>query len=370
MDTSKPALPAVKVESDELVLVGQADQSATALLSDLEKIFIFVARKLPEDLVQTLSKVMMSELVPRLIKDWLNPAVPSSLKNMESYQAVIEAAASFCSVLEDNGYAGFDELCDWVTRAPDNWLERCRETVLNAVRAKLEGGFGQPKEVEKIEKHMVSLSEGRELATKGAGAAADTSDGGADWADAWGDDEEQDRGGPDPDTVTTVPRDTLEDAPAAENDGADSWKWDEDDTFQEPVEEAVTADPDEDEELPEAWNWGEEDDGKPDATSSATMRTDVSRVKQQAPTKSERTEEKRELVLKETYRVSSMPETVLELIVAIVEDGAILTKEGDEHKLVAAAAPGLFGLPTLVLALFRAISPYYYSLEVGGNMYV
>jgi centromere/kinetochore protein ZW10 len=63
-----------------------------------------------------------------------------------------------------------------------------------------------------------------------------------------------------------------------------------------------------------------------------------------------------------------MPEPVLELIYAILEDGAALTRDDVEYAPVAATAPGLFGLPTFALALFRAISPYYYSLSEGGNM--
>lgn len=37
---------------------------------------------------------------------------------------------------------------------------------------------------------------------------------------------------------------------------------------------------------------------------------------------------------------------------------------------VSAAAVGLFGLPTLVLAMYRASAPVYYSLAPGGNMLV
>lgn len=35
---------------------------------------------------------------------------------------------------------------------------------------------------------------------------------------------------------------------------------------------------------------------------------------------------------------------------------------------MAAAAAGLFSLPTLVLAMFRAVSPHFYALNAGGNM--
>jgi centromere/kinetochore protein ZW10 len=40
----------------------------------------------------------------------------------------------------------------------------------------------------------------------------------------------------------------------------------------------------------------------------------------------------------------------------------------NEKNPVAAAAAGLFALPTLILAMYRAVSPYYYTLSTGGNM--
>lgn len=39
-----------------------------------------------------------------------------------------------------------------------------------------------------------------------------------------------------------------------------------------------------------------------------------------------------------------------------------------EHIPVTTAAPGLFALPALVLALYRAISPCYYANDPSGNM--
>lgn len=74
--------------------------------------------------------------------------------------------------------------------------------------------------------------------------------------------------------------------------------------------------------------------------------------------------------MKETYSISSMPQPVLDLIIAIVEDGAALTNDSYAGSPVAAQAAGLFSLPTLALAIFRAISPHYYAPGVGGNMYL
>lgn len=40
------------------------------------------------------------------------------------------------------------------------------------------------------------------------------------------------------------------------------------------------------------------------------------------------------------------------------------------HIPVSPAAPGLFSLPTLILAMYRSVSPLYYIDEPGGNMYL
>ena len=37
---------------------------------------------------------------------------------------------------------------------------------------------------------------------------------------------------------------------------------------------------------------------------------------------------------------------------------------------MAPAAPGLFALPTLILALYRAVGPFYYSHNACGNMFL
>ena len=37
---------------------------------------------------------------------------------------------------------------------------------------------------------------------------------------------------------------------------------------------------------------------------------------------------------------------------------------------VAAAAPGLFSLPTLILAMYRAVGPSYYTTNPSGNIFL
>ncbi|PHH91097.1 hypothetical protein CDD83_1669 [Cordyceps sp. RAO-2017] len=372
MDKSASAVPAIRAGADGFELDGEAEPSVDALVSDLEEVFAFLARKLPPDLLQSLSGVMTDEFVPKLIQQWLDPAVPTSLTDMTGFQDMVRRTNEFCAHLKDNGYAGFDELGAWASKAPMTWIGKRRETALDSVRKRLWGGVGESKAVEKVERQMVSLSEGRELATAGAGAAADRDDWGDDWGDAWDDDEggegEQDAKDSKPPPEAPSTDADAKEAPSmdadAEDDGAGAWGWGEEETAEKPaaVGEAETPATEEDEDdSAEAWGWGEED---------ATIEPDAGEKKAAGAAEPERGQRTRELVLRETYHISSMPEPVLELIFGILEDGATLSKGKEEFELVASTAPGLFGLPTLVLALFRAISPHYYALNDGGNMFL
>ncbi|PFH57563.1 hypothetical protein XA68_14869 [Ophiocordyceps unilateralis] len=356
MDQSTSSLPAIETGADELRLGHQAPDSVDALVSDMQKVFTFLANKLPSDLLRSLSGIMMAEFVSKIIQQWLNPAVPSSLAGLSDFEDMVRLVDGFCKFLTGMGYTGFEELSDWATTAPTIWLDKCRETALNAVRTKLTQGIGASKMVEKVERQMVSLTEGKELATSGAGAAADKNDWGEDWDNAWDEDADE---GPGAQKSSPQPADATSGS-KVEDDGADAWGWDEELTAETPAVD-IEATPQADDDSAEAWGWGDEDAGvKPTA---AEERVEAA----SAPGRERKT---RELVLRETYHISSMPEPVLELISAILEDGATVTKQGGEHELVASTAPGLFSLPMLVLALFRAIAPHYYSLDAGGNMFL
>lgn len=348
MDLSQPNLPAVSVENDALRTAGTADRTIESLFKDLEQIFRFLLEKLPADLVESISSAMMPGVTTRITNVWLDSAVPATLEEMEEFQGVITVAREFCETLKSLHLTGFAELREWVDSAPRVWLGKCRESALDSVRSKLAGGLGQPKQVEKVEKQMVSRTEGKDLASNAA--IADVDDHG--WDEAWPD-EEEDVGQSKP---PEQPIDASRSA-AGEDDGTDAWGWnDEDDNADKPQE--VTDEKKDDEDDPTAWGWGDDAaDEKP--TEAPPAPTSTAAADQQ---------QTRELTLKETYYISSMPEPVLALISAIVEDGAALTQQAYEDSPVAAAAAGLFTLPTLALAMFRAVSPHYYASDMGGSM--
>ncbi|ORY72061.1 uncharacterized protein BCR38DRAFT_418765 [Pseudomassariella vexata] len=336
-------LPAIKTENHTLSIAGQADRSLPSLFSDLEQVMGYFSKRLPEELVRSLSNVMMPDLVPRIINLWLDPVIPVSLKDMEEFQEVISVVKTFCNALRKLDYSGFDELQDWVDGAPRVWLAKYRETALDSIRSQLAQGLGGAKQVERVETQQVSRSEGKELVSNGAALAGDDDD----WGTAWGNDEQ-----PDEDPSGSPARGNTEE------DGADAWGWGEEDVMEEnPKEstEALMIEPAEDDDAAAAWGWGDDDvtdDVHPEATSAK-------------PTTSSHKPQTREMTLKETYNISSMPDPVLKRVSAILEDGASLV--GSERHPVAAAAAGLFSLPTLILAMFRAVSPYYYALDPGGS---
>nr|XP_036579173.1 centromere kinetochore protein [Colletotrichum truncatum]KAF6786659.1 centromere kinetochore protein [Colletotrichum truncatum] len=362
MDVEADSLPSIRTSENVAELHGEAGRSVDELFTDLQKLIEFLAQRLTHDLLMFFSPIMMSDLVPKLIGGWLDGAVPSNLKDIDRFQTIIQSARGFCDVLETNGFTGFTELKEWVGSAPSIWLAKCRETALDSVRNQLSNGLGASKQVEKVEKQMVSRSEGKELTANNAAAGTATDD---DWGAAWGVEDEDESAGP----KDTTPQSQEED------EGVDAWGWDDDDQdaerqVKEPKQsqEAEPKAADEDD-AADAWGWGDEETTEQAQEPEPKPQPQKLLAKKgKAATSAQ--DESREMVLKETYHISSMPEPVLELILAILEDGAALTLPEYESSPVAAAAPGLFSLPTFALAMFRAVSPHYYALDIGGNMFL
>ncbi|KAL1840372.1 hypothetical protein VTJ49DRAFT_545 [Mycothermus thermophilus] len=366
MDITKDKPPGIRIEDNTLELNGSTGKSIHALFADLEQVFSFLVQRLPRDLVETISSTLLPDTTHKITTVWLDAAVPSSLQELDQFQEVADAARDFCGRLKALGFSNLDGLQEWTDNVPKVWLSKCREAALDSVRTKLSEGLGTCKRVEKVEKQMVSKAEGQQLVST---VAADSIDDHG-W-DAWNDEEETAPEEPAP--GETASKGAVQ-QPEEEDDGADAWGWGEDggaeeesaDTNKDAKEEAKgeakeEKPPDDEEDPAAAWGWGD-DDATGEETTEKPQTASVA-----VPTQEPQT---RELVLKETYSISSLPQPILDLIVAVVEDGAALTKPHYAESPIASQAAGLFGLPTLALAMFRAIAPHYYSPGIGGNMYL
>lgn len=142
---------------------------------------------------------------------------------------------------------------------------------------------------------MVTREEGKELAANGATGDEQ------EWDAAWDDGE------------------------AKEDDGADAWGWgdDEDQTGANEQAPSAQASNEVGDDAVDAWGWGEETgvESTEDTAEPETQKAAARKPKREEP-------DTREITVKETYSISSMPEPVLSLISGILEDGAALTREG------------------------------------------
>ncbi|KJR83781.1 centromere/kinetochore protein ZW10 [Sporothrix schenckii 1099-18] len=405
----RPSRPRIYVDGAELGIREHSPSEneagrdgVAALFEDLDTMFSFFADKLPADLVQSISSVMMPELVARVIDVWLASSVPTSLDQMAAFEGTLQAAQGFCARLTDLHYTGFGRLQEWIESAPRVWLAKRKEAALNTVRNNVAKGLGKPLQVERIEKQMVSRSEGKELAAAPA-AATGTTEQATDWDTAWSDEEDEEQEQDSRPAASTKASTSKSTATAKDDgdDGADAWAaWGDDDDAaaeleEEAAEEEAVPEPSEpkaagkespednndDDDAADAWGWGDDDGGEDNDEPAEAKPPSPKKAKKEAPSTSTTKAPPaapnephdtaiREMVMKEKYHISSMPGPVLDLITSILEDGVALTSGAYEGSSVSAAGAGLFSLPALALAMFRAVSPHSYAHDVGGSMYL
>ena len=273
---------------------------------------------------------MMPTLSNRLVFDWLATAVPDSLDDMLEYQKTLALVQAFAERLDGLKWPGSEVLYDWVINAAKIWLTKKRESILDWTRNQLSLGLGIPVLVERVEKRMVDRDEGRELASATAGTGVTQ-----DWDAAW--DSE-----PDQEQATNGTNSTVAEPPSRG----------------EPQSDAPAEPPADDDELVEdAWGWGEDDETENEPPGDV-------------PTAPALPQPTREIKLSEKYWISSIPQALFGIIQSLYTDAANLSQNEHRHVPITSAAAGLFGLPTLVLAMYRAVSTSYYCLHPGGNMYL
>ncbi|KAK0109492.1 hypothetical protein ONS95_002182 [Cadophora gregata] len=341
-------IPTIQVKENSLFLgKDHADRTIKSLFLDLEKVIHFLIENIPAEIIQPLANKMMPVLSTRILEVWLDTAVPASLNDMVDYQKALALVADLAAKLDALKWPGADSFYDWVSNAPKIWLGKRRETTLDWTRNQLSLGIGSPQIAERIETRMVDRDEGNHIAATGTTTTHD-------WDDAWSDD-----GEPTPDT-------SSKDESNGETRNRGSLDEERRATEVFSPNPTPSTDADQIDDAADAWGWGDDDDAN-DA--------DVAAESPPVPVSTEKpidhvTPSTREMTLSEKYWTSSLPRAVYNTVQQVYADGAHLLQPENEHIPVTPAAPSLFGLPTLILAMYRAISPYYYSLEPGGNMYL
>ncbi|KAI5358699.1 putative RZZ complex, subunit Zw10 protein [Septoria linicola] len=353
---------AVTIEGKQLSCQSTSDDTSTeSLFKDLHQMFDFFNSHLENDIALPLSTILVPRINARLEDDWLSPAVPIDIEDMSAFQDLLTATTEFADQIDALQWQGSKALRDWVQQAPKTWLTKRREAVLGNVRNLVFSGLRDRKTVERTETQTVSKED--HAALRGGDAAED------DW-DAW----EEPESSASPLAAQAVQQ-------AVDDEDMSAW----DDDAEEPSAPAVSKvsagdeedisawdDPDppaqdqpaqQDDDDGDAWGWDGEEEQPAVAKQPSSAKPVTSGATSAAPTD-------REVTLRETFTVTSVPDGILELLQQLITDAQTLAKSEYSASPISAAAAGLYSLPTLGLAIYRATAPTAYAKVDTGNFLI
>ncbi|KAK6424843.1 ribosome biogenesis protein ytm1 [Oleoguttula sp. CCFEE 5521] len=310
-----------------------------SILSSVKALLSHLHSRLPHQIGIQYSATFMPVLISRFEEHWLEPSVPLDMSRIDEFEVTLTELLSFADFIDSLQWHGTDQLRQWVEGAPRAWLTKRREALLGDVRNLVFSGSQERKVVERVETEMVSRDDA--LAASGNG-------GDDDWDSAW---EEPSEASPERNAVPPASAAAQSRAPI-EDDEASAWDTDDlDDKADETGEEA--------------WGWGDGDDAnKPESPVAArTAQAQTNGIATSQP-------QQREVTLRESYTTTAVPATLLSQIQVVIKDAQTLFGPEYAESPIAPAAQGLYTLPTLALAIYRATAPTAYAKIPVGNMLV
>ncbi|KAM0701355.1 hypothetical protein Q7P35_011716 [Cladosporium inversicolor] len=314
------------------------DDHAATIFSDLKTIIKFLGDKLPGDICIPLSRSLMPSLTSRLDAYWLEPSIPLEMSQMSFFQTTLNEVQDFVQFLDECKWENTVELHEWVSNAPRSWLTKRRETLLGDVRNLVFSGLKDTKTVERVETQMVN-----DAHVDDAGNNDD------DWDTAW--DEPQE------DTGDTSAKPSSAQKPVDDDDD-DTSAWDTDD-----LGDGKKTDEDGGE---DAWGWGDEEGSQ--KTSSPVLAKKESPRPNGGDTASKPAQQ--EMTFRETFTVTAIPDGLLAITQQVIADAEALAGPEYASSPVTPAAAGLYSLPTLALAIYRATAATAYNKLESGNMLI
>ena len=288
----------LEVEDNEIRICGAlTDLSIRRLSTDMHLFVEFLYTQLPSSISLPLSKSLMPSLISQLISKWLSVAVPIDVERITEFKDDLILVVRFAEVLDFYGWPGKDLLTEWINGIPQVWLSKRREILMNKVRILLAGGAGKTEEVERTETQMLPHH-------------ADDND----WNAGWSDEEGGDTGkSPQPSDAKTAEREGEEEE--------DVSAWGLDDEANNEVLNEGSESLDNDNEDARAWGWGEENE---DTEDTKPERVDHAGRKKSAINGHLDTLNSREITLRETYKITALPKEILEIIMQLIGDAAML----------------------------------------------
>uniref|UniRef100_A0A093V1P7 Centromere/kinetochore protein zw10 like n=1 Tax=Talaromyces marneffei PM1 TaxID=1077442 RepID=A0A093V1P7_TALMA len=339
----------VSVE-DNGVYVGEPSSSSIPEVIDrLLLVFRYLQEKLPMSMSVSVAEAIIPKTSTMLNEHWLNRSIPLDLEDIQGFESTLIRVTEFTGAIENLGWKGQEELVSWVNQFPRLWLTRRRVDSLDQVRKILVQSKGTTKEVQRVEKEVVTSTDDVLLDT----GVAD------DWDANWGNESE----GEAEEAVQTTT--TTEVKADDDDEDVDAWGLGEE-------EEEDNAKANDDEHDEDAWGWGDDVDEVPGTENHEPVVETQPPIKKQHETPpAEKRSATKEITLTEHYTITDIPDSVIALIQQQVTDSASLATPEFSSSRVSASGNGLLALPTLIIAMFKAIASSFYSLKLNaGHIYL
>lgn len=342
-----------EISGDDIQLTGDVNDGSVKLaLEDIHSIAEYLSTRLPPSIAVPLSLKLVPVIASRLINNLLLPAVPTSTSGVGEFQETLSYVLGLVEYLDELGWSGQDCLTDWVDKSADIWLAKQKEAAIARVQTQLPKRVHEKKTVERAETQVVS---------KGDALHAGHDDQEEDWGAEW-----------DEEGSTKHAKEVSPKAQAAEEEDMSAWgEEDEEVPVESQGESAPQAEKPANDEDADDWGaeWGDEEGPKPALPSRPTTNPAVPR-KVNGTSKLTTSKKEQEVTLRETYTVTAMPDSIIEIILQIIADVETLNSPELAKSAIAPASGGLYAIPSLLLAMYRATAAVHYSKDTAGNMLI
>lgn len=346
---------ALTICGNDIQAAGQvSDMSVQAALEDIQGVAEYLSTRMPPEVAVPLSEKLVPVIANRLISNWLLPAIPLSTRGIPEFQETLSLVLGLVEFFDELGWSGQQRLTEWVDTSAEKWLARQKEAAIAQVQRIFPRRVQEKKTVERVETQIL---------TKGDAMLSGQEEHDEDWGADWGDEDaqQQDSGHKAEETH----------AESAEEEDMSAWGMEEDESREPEKETEVPKAEAQAEEDAEDWGaeWGDEEEPKQAASEPTPKSPPVSKANGQTA-KSEKPSKDRHMTLRETYTVTAIPDSIIDLILQAVTDVGTLNTPDLVGTAIAPASGGLYDIPSLLLAMYRATAATHYSRDIAANMLI
>jgi centromere/kinetochore protein ZW10 len=352
---SDQVVSAIVMKGDDIRVAGHlTDMSVRATLEDIQAMAEYLSTRLPPAVATPLSEKLVPVIASRLISSWLRPAVPLSMDGVQDFQEILSLVLGLAEYFDELEWSGQNRLRDWVDKSAEIWLASRKEAAIATVQRLLPRRVQEKTTVERVETQMI---------IKGDGILGGKEEQEEDWGAEWGDEEGEQ-------TQEKKESKVQEEEEDVEEEDMSAWGIDEEEEYQDQPNEQIKVEEKEDagEVDTEAWGWGEDEEAQP-APPPLPATKAVSQHASNGPTIAPQKSTK-EVTLRETYTVTAIPDSIIEIIMHVVSDVGTLNQPELVTSAIAPASAGLYSIPSLLMAMYRATAATHYSKDVAGNMLI